>query len=184
MAKLAEYDKTKVIDVLNERLAFERSGVKLYDRILGSMRTSSDEPALRMLDQMQEHRDQEKEHEEWLEQQIRALGGNAHASTSKSELITRESKGIEDVVMHDPELPHLFHALLAAELVDNAGWDLLTQIADEAGDRTMKREFKKRLHEEEEHLLFVRKAVEKFAFRDVLGEQIKMPKSPAQTLTP
>jgi bacterioferritin (cytochrome b1) len=175
MKELANYEKSKVIDVLNERLAFERAGVKLYDRVLEVMRGIADENVQRMRDEMEEHRDEEKEHEEWLEEQIRALGGDAHAETDKSRLVTRESKGIEEVVMSDAELPHLLHALLAAELVDNAGWDLLVQVADEAGDREAKREFKKRLHEEEDHLLFVRKAVEKLSFQEVLGKEVKLP---------
>lgn len=184
MKELARYDKVKVIDVLNERLAFERAGVKLYDRVLEIMRASGDDNVKRMLDEVQEHRDEEKAHEEWLEEQIRALGGDAHAETDKSRLVTRESKGIEEVVMSDAELPHLFHALLAAELVDNAGWDLLVQIADEAGDREAKREFKKRLHAEEDHLLLLRKAVEKLSFQEVLGEETKLPKRTPMDLIP
>jgi bacterioferritin (cytochrome b1) len=176
MEKLSEYNREKTIDVLNERLAFERAGVKLYDRILQVMGSSGDENILRMCDEMKEHRDDEKEHEEWLEAQIRGLGGDAHAETERSRLVTRESKGIEEVVMSDAQLPHLFHALLAAELVDNAGWDLLVQLAEEAGDREAKREFKKRLHREEDHLLFVRNAMVKFSYRDVLGEEVKMPR--------
>ncbi len=184
MQKLADYNKEKLIDLLNERLAFERSGVKLYDRILEKLKEESDSNVLRMLDDMQEHRDQEKEHEEWLEEQIRTLGGSAHAVTEHSDLVTRESKGIEEVVMSDAELPHLIHALLAAELVDNAGWDLLVQLANEAGDREAKREFKKRLHHEEEHLLLTRKAVERFTFHDVLGEKLKMPGGTLESLNP
>jgi bacterioferritin (cytochrome b1) len=176
MKELASYDTSKVIDVLNERLAFERAGVKLYDRVLEVMQGTSDENVQRMLEEMEGHRNEEKEHEEFLEEQIRTLGGDAHGETEKSRLVTRESRGIEEVVMSDAELPHLFHALLAAELVDNAGWDLLVQIANEAGDREAKREFKRRLHEEEDHLIFVRKAVEKLSFREVLGEDVKLPK--------
>ncbi len=184
MEKLAQQNRDKVIDLLTERLAFERSGVKLYDRIIGVMRSSPSEEVRDMLDQMQEHRDQEKEHEEWLEECIRSLGGNAHGETDLSRLVTEESKGIEEVVMRDAELPHLFHALLAAELVDNAGWDLLVEVADEAGDRDAKKEFKKRLHEEEDHLLFVRKAVEKLSFQDVLGEDTKLPRRTPMDLIP
>ncbi len=184
MEKLATYDKAKVIDVLTERLAFERAGVKLYDRVIEVMRAAGDENVLRMLHEMEEHRNEEKEHEEWLEAQIRALGGDAHGETDRSRLVTRESKGIEEVVLSDAQLPHLFHALLAAELVDNAGWDLLVQIADEAGDHTAKRDFKKRLHEEEDHLLFLRKAMEKLSVRDVLGEDTKLPKRTPLDLNP
>ena len=87
-------------------------------------------------------------------------------------------QGIEHVIERDAQLPHDFHALLIAELADNAGWDLLVQLADEVGDRDAKKEFKKRLHEEEEHLLFVRHAVEQFAKDEVLGEPVTMPSSP------
>jgi bacterioferritin (cytochrome b1) len=177
MEKLAEHNRAKAIDLLSERLAFERAGVRLYDRILEVIETSGDSNVKRMLDELHEHRNEEKEHEEWLEAQIRSLGGDAHAQTEMSELVTRESKGIEEVVMSDAKLPHLFHALLAAELVDNAGWDLLVEVADEAGDHQAKRELKKRLHEEEDHLLLIRKAVEKFSFQEVLGEEVKMPSS-------
>ncbi len=141
------------------------------------MRASGDENASRMLEEMQTHRDEEKEHEEWLEAQIRGLGGDAHAETDKSRLVTRESKGIEEVVMSDAELPHLLHALLAAELVDNAGWDLLVQLADEAGDRDARKEFKRRLHQEEDHLIFIRKAVERLSVQEVLGKETKLPSS-------
>ena len=184
MKALAQHDRQKVIDLLNERLAFERAGVKLYDRVLDVMRAQADGDFERMREELESHRAEEKEHEEWLEDQIRSSGGDAHAETDKSRLVTRESKGIEEVVMSDAELPHLFHALLAAELVDNAGWDLLAQVADEAGDRQAKRDFKKRLHEEEDHLLFVRKAVEKLAFRDVLDEDVKLPKKTPMDLIP
>jgi bacterioferritin (cytochrome b1) len=176
VADLETLDRAKVIDVLNERLAFERAGVKLYDRVLEVARAAGDENVARMLPELEQHRNEEKEHEEWLEEQIRALGGDAHARTERSELITRESKGIEEVVMTDAQLPHLLHALLAAELVDNAGWDLLVQLADEAGDRKTKREFKKRLHEEEDHLLFVRAAVEKLSIGDVFGKETRLPR--------
>ncbi|HET6436813.1 MAG TPA: DUF892 family protein [Anaeromyxobacter sp.] len=184
MEQLAKHNTAKVIDVLNERLAFERAGVKLYDRILLVMQATPDENVTRMLQEMQAHRDEEKEHEEWLEDQIRALGGDAHTETDKSRLVTRESKGIEEVVMSEAKLPHLLHALLAAELVDNAGWDLLAQLADEAGDRDAKKAFKKRLHEEEDHLLFVRRAVERLSFEEVLGEEAKLPSKTPMDLIP
>jgi bacterioferritin (cytochrome b1) len=184
MGDMAGHDRTKLIDILNERLAFERAGVKLYDRVLQVMRSQGDENVSRMLPEMQRHREEEKEHEEWLEARIRDLGGDAHAETEKSRLVTRESKGIEEVVMSDAELPHLLHALLAAELVDNAGWDLLAQLADEAGDHKAKREFKKRLHEEEDHLLFVRKAVEKLSVEEVLGKPQKLPRRSPLDLIP
>ena len=178
MEKLAAKNAAKVIDLLTERLVFERSGVKLYDTLLGRLRAIEDPTLKALLGDVKEHREEEKEHEEWLEEQIRALGGDAHSPTERSVLVQAESEGVERVMRRDESILHDFHALLTAELADNAGWDLLVQLADEVGDRDAKKEFKKRLHEEEEHLLFVRHAVEQFAKDEVLGEPETMPSSP------
>ena len=111
--------------------------------------------------------EEEKEHEEWLEEQIRALGGDAHSPSEHSILVQAESEGIERVMRRDDSIAHDFHALLTAELADNAGWDLLLQLADEFGDRKAKKEFKKRLHAEEKHLLFVRETLLRLTAKDV-----------------
>jgi bacterioferritin (cytochrome b1) len=179
MNKLAKNNPEKVVDLLTERLFFERAGVKLYDAIIAKLVTSNDPEVHRTLKAMHEHRNHEKEHEEWLEAQIRALGGDAHTCTDMAALATKESAGIEAVVLDgDNEPIHLFHALMAAELADNAGWDLLVALADEAGDRDAKKELKKRLHEEEEHLVFVRRALASLAKASVLGEELDMPVRP------
>ncbi len=167
MEKLAKKNPAKVIDLLTERLAFERNGVKLYDTLLERLRSSPDPQLKAVVEQVQQQRDEEKEHEEWLELQIRELGGDVHAPTEKALLVQTESEGIERVVRRDPSIPHDFHALLAAELADNAGWDLLVQLADELGDRKAKKEFKTRLHEEEKHLLFVREILLKLTEKEV-----------------
>jgi len=48
------------------------------------------------------------------------------------------------------------HALLTAELTDNAGWELLIKLADNLGQDEMKAEFETALQKEEEHLQNVR----------------------------
>lgn len=178
MKAFAARNRDKVIDLLNERLTFERAGVRLYDSIVQNMRASSSPEIARMLAPMQEHRDEEKEHEEWLEEQIRSLGGDAHARTEMSELVIVESAGVEKVVTTDKDLVHQMHALLTAELVDNAGWELLLELADEADDDDARGELRRRLHEEEKHLLFVRRVMVAFARRSVLGKAALLPSSP------
>jgi bacterioferritin (cytochrome b1) len=177
MKELAAKNQDKVIDVLNERLTFERASVKLYDSILANMRSTSNPEIARMIGPMKEHRDQEKEHEEWLEAQIRSLGGDVHAKTEMSLLIETESAGLQRAVLSDKDLMHQLHGLLTAELVDNSGWELLLQLADDADDADARREFRRRLHEEEEHLIYVRRAVTAFARRNVLGQTVLLPAS-------
>jgi bacterioferritin (cytochrome b1) len=179
MDELARTNRDKVIDLLTERLTFERAGVKLYDAVIRRVEQAGDPQVGRLLDQLRAHREDEKEHEEWLEEQVRALGGDAHAKTELALLVEIESSGIERVILDgDPNVTHLLHALYVAEMADNAGWDLLVELADEAGDRDAKKAFKKRLHEEEEHLVFMRRAVERLTRRNVLGEDIQLPSGP------
>ena len=212
MEKLAQRNREKVIDLLAERLAFERTSVKLYEKVLARMRTGAHAPEsgdystyglsgygsdalsaahddisreqgrpgatqasldpvlAQLLPRIEGVRDQEKEHEQWLEACIRSLGGDPRKKTERSKLSARETSGIEEVVMRDAELPHLLHALLAAEEVESAGWDLLAELANEAGDDDARSQFEKRLQEERQHLDLLREAVRAYSAREILGE--------------
>src|SRR5687767_1957317 len=133
MDTLALKNRERVLDLLAERLTFERAGVKLYDALIREVSVAADPWLVALLDEIEEHRDQEKEHEEWLESVIRGLGGDTEAKTERALLVEKEAKGIEEVMLGSGRrVDQMFHALLTAELADNAGWDLLVQIADEA----------------------------------------------------
>ena len=179
MQKLARHNRDKLIDILSERLAFERASVKLYDVVLSKMRNLKDPVSIRLYAPLEDFRGHEKEHEEWLESQLRALGATGHERTDRADLVERESIGIERVVRGDDDVVHLVHALLTAELVDNAGWELLLELADDADDDVARRDFRKRLHEEEEHLSELRRAMLSIVRREVLGS-IRVPPMPAE----
>lgn len=174
MHELSRSNPAKVIDALTERCAFEHEGVKLYDAVLDKMKRSGDPEVTAMLEVFRDYRDQEKDHEEWLEEQIRALGGDPHASTERARLIQTETQGIEKVVLNGSNrMPDLFHALLLAELQDNAGWELLVHLAEDARDHKAERAFRKFLHEEEEHLDFIRRIVRYYFEDEILGRTIQ-----------
>lgn len=168
MKKLAEHNRERLVDLLCERLAFERASVRLYNTILGTIDESGGAFAA-FSDEMQRFRDQEEEHEHWLERCVLDLGGDPTVRTEMVQLVQRESRGIEEVVERHDCVPHAMHALLAAELVDNAGWELLVELADDADDSDAREAFRKRLHEEEDHLLFVRSTR-----KEVLGYERRM----------
>lgn len=179
MKKLAEKNPEKLIELLHERLTFERTSVKLYDRVLSLMAASEDQQILGMLDTMQGYRDEEAEHQEWLEEQIQALGGDVNSESERSRLVATESRGIEQVILReDAELQHLFHALMAAELVDNEGWDLLSALAEEADDDEALDAFLLRQAEEEDHLDYLRQTIARYAESQVLGGQLQLPTEP------
>jgi bacterioferritin (cytochrome b1) len=179
MKKLAEKNPEKLIDLLQERRTFERTNVKLYDRVLSLMEASKDPQILGMLDTMQAYRDEEAEHQAWLEEQIHALGGDVNAESELSRLAATESRGIEEVILRqDLALQHLFHALMAAELVDNAGWDLLVALAEEADDDEALDAFTLRQAEEEDHLDYLQQTMARYAESQVLGGQLQLPTEP------
>jgi rubrerythrin len=170
MRKLIQYDRERVIDLLCERLAFERSGVKLYDRVIEALQGTTDAELHSLQATLEEHRAEEREHESWLEGQIRALGGETSLECDGARLASREAAGIEEVAAHDGgDLRHLFHALLAAEAMDETGWKLLVEVAEDAGDREARREFARRHSHEQEHLAFTRHLVERIAVRTIFG---------------
>lgn len=178
MQKLAANNREKTVDYLTERLTFERAAVKLYDTVLHHLRGSKEPWTNRIVGQVEKHRNQEKEHEEWLEAQIRALGGTAHEKTDMSSVIERESRGVLDVASSDVQLTHVFHALLMAELMDNAGWEILLELADRAGDDEARRAFRQRLHEEQDHLVLAREMMVMLAKNQVLGSPLITPPAP------
>jgi bacterioferritin (cytochrome b1) len=179
MKRLAKKNPEKLVELLQERLTFERTSVKLYDRILAQMAASAEPQIRKMLDTMQAYRDEEAEHQAWLEEQIQALGGDVNAEPAMARLVVEESRGIEQIILRDDvEMHHLFHALLAAELVDNAGWDLLAALAEEADDDDALDGFAMRQAEEEDHLEYLRQTLSRYAENHVLGERLELPTEP------
>jgi len=176
MEKLASKNAAFVLDVLSGRLAFERTGVKLYDKVIEKIERNAEPRYHAIVGELREIRAEEQEHAHWLEEQIRALGGFPDEKTDMAELEMQEGSGIESVIVdgHDKAI-HLVHALLAAELADNAGWDVLVKLADDAGDRAAKLAFGKRLAEEAKHLLFIREVVLRAAEIEILGREEPMP---------
>jgi bacterioferritin (cytochrome b1) len=61
-------------------------------------------------------------------------------------------------VLTDPRssVPQCLQALLTAELTDNAGWELLIELASNLGYEEMQQKFETALTHEEEHLQNVR----------------------------
>jgi bacterioferritin (cytochrome b1) len=177
MEKLAQNNPAFLLDVLSGRLAFERTGVKLYDRVIEKIERQAQPRYLAILDQLREIRVEEKEHEEWLEAQIRALGGNPAEKSEMAQLEAEEGSGIESVILDGHSKPiHLLHALLAAELADNAGWDVLVKLAGDAGDAAAKIEFARRMAEEAKHLLFIREVVLRSAESEMRGSERPLPR--------
>lgn len=144
------------VDKLAERLAFERGGVRLYDAVLAKAKVYGDEFSGATLIDLERIRDQELEHAMLLEDALQTLGADPTAQTPCADLVGVESSGLLQAAS-DPRttLAQTLHAALAAELVDGAGWQLLIELAEQAGQTDLVDQFSGALAQESEHLQLI-----------------------------
>jgi len=147
-----------LIDKLGERMAFERTGTRLYELMCmkldlrGSWSGGPDRQDLVQI------RNDEHQHFQLLAEAIRELGGDPTAVTPAADLVAVESQGLQAVVADPRTTPaQALHAIMSAELVDGAGWELLIQLAQAAGRDPMVVRFRQAAVKEEEHLRKVRR---------------------------
>jgi bacterioferritin (cytochrome b1) len=155
-----------LLDKLGERIAFERAGTRLYTALISkhlAVINSGDEVLPSMIEgespsaTLQRIRDEELEHFHMLCNRVTQLGGDPTAQTPCADVTAAASSGLIQVVT-DPRttLAQSLNAVLTAELTDNAGWELLIELATDAGEQDMVSEFSEALQEEQQHLEVVR----------------------------
>lgn len=158
VAKALRGEKANVLlDKLGERLAFERSGVRLYDAVLAKLPASKTSKGELDADELQHIRDEEHRHMQIVTEAIEKLGGDPTAMTPCANLVGVQGSGLVQSVT-DPRatLTQCLDTLLAAELLDNEGWKLLIALAEGMGQDAVATQFTKCLAEEDEHLVKVR----------------------------
>jgi bacterioferritin (cytochrome b1) len=154
------YDRANLIELLTERVEFERAAVVLYDTLLAKLRQGANPTLSGLVPQLRLHRDDEVEHAEWLEGLVTKLGG-APRHSPLSQAVARESRALESVVQHaDGEILPAFHAMLSSELMDFEGWELLLKIARDIGDNEAVPELERRVERERAHLELIRQAMQ------------------------
>jgi len=144
-------------DRLGERLAFERSGVRLYEAFLGKVVNADGQGAMVDLNNVQHFLEEEHEHFQLLVQCVEQLGGDPTAVTPGADIVAVQSIGLVQILT-DPRttVDQCLCTLLTAELVDKDGWELLVALARGLGHNDMAREFEHALLQESEHLTTVR----------------------------
>lgn len=162
------------IDKLGERLAFERTGTRMYDAFIAKFEAASEQNTTSMtLADLQRLRGDEARHFGLLVQAIDTLGADPTAETPAADLAGVESLGLVKVVS-DPRttLTQSLHAILIGELADNAGWDLLIALAREQHQSAMADDFTAALQEEQEHL----QLIQRWYQEAILGEPLESPR--------
>jgi rubrerythrin len=139
-------------DKLGERLAFERTGVRLYEALIAKCGANgkADAPPVEELEHI---RQEEAEHFAMLGKAIESLGGDPTAQTPAADVTGVEGSGLMQVLT-DPKttVAQALHAILIAEMADNTAWEELIEIAQGAGQEELAETFATAQEQEAEHL--------------------------------
>jgi hypothetical protein len=148
---------TVFLDKLGERLAFERTGSRLYAALLGKFDASEPLPGGPTRADLEKIHREEIKHFELLREVMLGLGADPTAITPSADVAAVSSMGIIQV-LGDPRmnLKQSLEAILVAELVDNDSWAMLTQLATSGGHTAIAQKFQQALTEEQQHLVNVR----------------------------
>lgn len=148
---------TVFIDKVAERMAFERSGVRLYEGLIGKHEALGTFDGGPSREELEHFRGEEADHFYMLKDVMERLGADPTAMTPSADVVAVESSGIGQVI-GDPrmDLPQSLHAILVAELADREGWHLLIEMADQLGHDDLAEQFRGASQEEERHLQSVR----------------------------
>jgi rubrerythrin len=148
---------TLLMDKLGERLAFERTGARLYETLLSKHQAygafSGGPSAGDVLHILHE----EYAHADLLERAIKDLGGDPTAVTPSANLAANVSAGLPQVLA-DPRtnLLQSLEAIVVAELADNECWTALAQLAEQAGEDELVQRCQEAIAHERDHLRKVR----------------------------
>ncbi len=145
------------LDRLGERLAFERTGVRLYDGLLAHVNVIGDAALGPNITELRQIRDEEHRHFELLRNVITEMGADPTVCTPAADAVAVESQGLVQI-LSDPRSSRsqCLHAILVAELADNDGWKLLVDFARGLGRDDLVARFEQAMREEERHLERVR----------------------------
>lgn len=148
------------LDKLGERIAFERTGVRLYEALISKYHGSMDKKALPPLAMIEQFHQEELLHYYMVTDIMTELGGDPTAMTPAADVAAVASQGWVSIIT-DPRttFTQSLEIILQAELVDNAGWELLIELADSADLEDVVKSFTKALNEEEKHLQHVKEWV-------------------------
>jgi hypothetical protein len=143
-----------LMDKLGERLAFERAGTRLYDALM--VKCAADGSDSIAEKELKHIRDEEAMHFALVGAAIQALGGDPTAQTPCADVAGVEGMGLVQVLT-DPKttVAQALHAILVAEMTDNAAWDELIELTSQAGSDDLVARFTKAREEEREHLVKV-----------------------------
>lgn len=144
-----------LLDMLSDRVAFERGGTRLYESLIRKAEASG--VAAVMIKDLKHIYSEELEHFLMLSDMVTSLGGDPTVQSPSADVSGVISHGVMQVVA-DPRTTFVqsLQAILTAELTDNDGWQMLKEFFAAQGYEAEAKKCAKALEEEQEHLVKVR----------------------------
>jgi rubrerythrin len=141
------------MDKLGERLAFERTGTRLYEALVSKYDAFGSFTGGPSREDLEHVLQEEYRHFTMLQSAIVQLGGDPTAVTPSANLHATATLGINKVIV-DPRTTLLqsLEAILVVELTDNACWEALIELAEGAGEDDLVKQFGGARVTEQEHL--------------------------------
>jgi hypothetical protein len=167
MQKLMGRHAEVLIDNLGARLAFERTGTRLYDALLGKCHVRKDEVGFLPIEELQRFRAEEAAHLGLCWDALRQLGADPTSVTPLADINAVASIGLMQIIT-DPRttVAQSLHAIHVAELADNDGWQLLIKLAAQMGQQDLAAKFRQALAEEDQHLAALRQWMERICLSE------------------
>jgi hypothetical protein len=157
MQKALGREPNLLLDKLGARLAFERTGTRLYDGLIGKLEAYGSWDGGPTLADLTQIRAEEHQHMQLVWDAIEKLGADPTAQTPSADQEAVMSLGLVQVVS-DPRttLSECMDAAVVAELTDNACWDNLIVLCNAFGQKALVEQFEVARVEEERHLVLVK----------------------------
>ncbi|MFP5394002.1 MAG: ferritin Dps family protein [Gammaproteobacteria bacterium] len=159
MTMLKGESPTVLLDKLGERLAFERTGTRLYEALINKCQVLLNNGGIGIsmtVDDLLRIRNDEARHFFLIKEAIESMGADPTAQTPSADAVGVESLGLVQLLGDGrTSIAQCLHAIITAELSDKAGWETLVALADEQGLTELVERFTDALHQEQEHLAMV-----------------------------
>ena len=153
-----------LLDMLGDRLAFERSGTRLYETLQLKVQTQGTFPGGPTVEDVNHIREEELQHFLLVKQVIERLEGDPTQITPSADLGGVIGSGVAQAI-NDPRtnVADSLKALLVAELTDNDSWEMLIKMTEQCGYQDLVGDFTQALSKEREHLQKVRGWIEGYS---------------------
>jgi hypothetical protein len=144
---------TQFVDKLGERLAFERTGVRLYSALISKFDAFGGFGGGPSREELIHIMDEEYRHFLLLSDAVTKLGGDPTVVTPSADLHATMTAGVM-AVMVDPRTTFIqcLDGALIAELADNAAWEMLGELATQNSEDELAEQFEAARGEKVLHL--------------------------------